>query len=380
MQDLIPIYKTSITFEDQNYFLKILNSNNLTSDKITKKFEYSVADTLNRKHAISTANGSLGMLISLLGLKIGKGDDVILPALCPISCANAVIQTGATPIFCDIDPKFLNINTTNVESLITNNTKAIIFVNNFGNPTNLDQLEKLCQKYEITLIEDFRDAIGSKLNKNPAGSFGRVSVGSFSCNKMITTGEGGIILTNDNVLATNCRKLQNHGIIETNNKIGNSQLCGFGFNAKLPSINAALGFGQLQRLDEIIKKRELLAQYYIEELRNNNNVILPTITNEIQIGWNSFIVRLSDSYSGKDRNKIIDDLRIHDIGSEPYHPSIKFVPFYETYVKDKKYPISETVSKRCIALPMHENLSKKDIHLICQTLDMIIKRLNFGRN
>ena len=153
----------------------------------------------------------------------------------------------------------------------------------------------------------------------------------------------------------------------------------FGFNTQLSHINAAIGQIQLERLDQILKIRASIAQRYIEQLRDNPDLILPTVTEETKIGWTTFVVRLSDSYTENDRDLIIKGLRIHDIESAPYYPSITSIPFYKKHTEKHEYPVSESISKRTIGLPIFDSLSNEEIKLICQTLEIIIQRQKFNK-
>ena len=293
-------------------------------------------------YGIAVNSGTSGLMLALLAMGIGPGHEVITPAFSFVASANCILHVGAKPVFVDCDPGTLNVRAEDVEKLITDRTREVIGVEVFGNPAGMDDLAKLCTKHEIPLLEDSCEGLGGRLRGEPVGKFGRMAVFAFYPNKQITTGEGGVIVTHDDRLADLCRSLRNQGrpINPSGGQPASSavQVPGLGswldherlgYNFRLSELNAAPRGGELQRLDEIIERRQQVASMYIRRLRGHSDIILPTIPAHVLMSWFVFVVRLTDRFSLDDRDGIIQGLRRHDIGtrttSRPFrcNPSIE---------------------------------------------------------
>jgi dTDP-4-amino-4,6-dideoxygalactose transaminase len=322
----------------------------------------------------------------MLALGIGPGDEVITPAFSFVASANCILYVGATPVFVDCDPRTLNMCPEAVEKAITDKTRAIIAVEVFGNPAGLDGIAALAARYEIPLVEDACEGLGGRLRKDPVGGFGRMAVFAFYPNKQITTGEGGMIVTDDDRLADLCRSLRNQGRPCDSKEsgeglgawLGHERL---GYNYRLDELSAALGAAQMRRLDEIIEARQLVAAAYTRRLMDNVDLILPTLEPETLISWFVYVVRLSDRFSVEDRRCIIEGLRRHDVGASNYFPPIPLQPFYRQRFgyAPGNFPVAESVSQRTLALPFYPGLNPRQVDMVCQTLDLMMSRLAFAR-
>ncbi|MEC9373563.1 MAG: DegT/DnrJ/EryC1/StrS family aminotransferase, partial [Planctomycetota bacterium] len=275
-----------------------------------------------------------------------------------------------------------------VEALITPKTKAILAVEAFGNPAHMDEYRRIAARHEIPLIEDCCEGLGGMWRDRPIGSFGRVGVFGFYPNKQITTGEGGMIVTDDDRVAELCRSMRNQGRpIQHPGWMSTGDLGlwltheRLGYNYRLSEMNAALGVAQMRRLDEILERRNSVAASYIGTLAANPALILPTVDNDTKMSWFVFVVRLSEAYTEDERRRIIEGMRRHDIGSAAYFPCIHLQPFYREQFGYRvgQFPIAESVSARTIALPFFNRLTIREIDLICQTLDLMISRENIKR-
>ncbi len=379
----ISLSRPDISALDERLVLEALRSGRLSIGPMQEEFERLVAEVSGCTHGIAVSSGTSGLHLALLALGIGEGDEVITTPFSFIASANCILYAGATPVFCDICPRTLNMDPKKVEAAITPRTKAILAVEAFGNPVYMDVYAKIAAKHEIPLIEDSCEALGTVYKGRRCGSFGRVGVFGFYPNKQITTGEGGMIVTDDDRLADTCRSLRNQG---RSPKMSGD--LGFwlrherlGFNYRLSELSCALGVAQMRRLGELIERRREIARTYIDRLRSSSELVLPTIEAGCELSWFVFVVRLSTEYSLRERERILQGLRNHDVGCADYFPCIHLQPPYESMGKGTgSYPIAESVSHRTIALPFHTSLSERDIDLVCQTLELMVSREQLSRD
>lgn len=389
MSNSIPLSMPDITDLEVRAVVQTLRSGRLSIGPRAEEFEHLVARRAGRAHGIAVNSGTSGLHLALLALGIGPGDEVITPSFSFIASANCIEYVGATPIFVDCDPKTLNVRADAVEQLITEKTKAIIGVEVFGNPAGMVELAALSNKYEIPLVEDCCEAIGGTSNggRERVGGFGRIGVFGFYPNKQITTGEGGMIVTDDDRLAEICRSLRNQGrsgsSMESGSGLG-SWLAHerLGYNFRMSEINAALGVAQMSRLDLLIGDRQRVAEWYTRRLIGNPDLILPTADPDTSMSWFVYVVRLNDRFTSDDRDQIIEGLRRHDVGASNYFPPIPLQPYYQRKYgyKPGDFPVTESVSQRTVALPFFTRLTEREVDLVCQTFELMITRLTFARS
>jgi len=388
----IPLSQPDITEREIQAVTQVLRSGRLALGPQTQQFESLVAHRTGRTHGIAVNSGTSGLHLALLALGIGPGDEVLTTPFSFIASANCILMVGAKPVFVDICPRSLNLDPQKVEAAITDKTKAILAVEVFGNPTHMDQIERIARNREIPLIEDACEGLGGRLMDQrggpgrPIGGFGRVSVFGFYPNKQITTGEGGMIVTDDNRVADLCRSMRNQGRATMNAGATGSWLAHerMGYNYRLSEIAAALGVVQMQRLDELLEKRRQVAGAYIQRLMGFPELVMPTLPdgNEAVSSWFVFVCRLNDQYSRTERDRIIEGIRRHEIGASNYFPCIHLQPFYREQFGHQpgQFPIAERMAERTIALPFHTALDHTTIDLVCQTLSLMLKRESLSRD
>jgi perosamine synthetase len=293
-----------------------------------------------------------------------------------IATTNAILLVGAKPAFIDIDPETYNMKPELMEAALTEHTKAILPVEAFGNTAHFDQYERMAQKHQIPLIEDSCEAIGAYLDGRPAGSFGMCSVFGFFPNKQVTTGEGGIILTDREDIREMCISLRNHG------RDAYGRYVSLGYNYKMSEIAAALGYVQFQRLDELLLKRRQVAALYNTFLADVEEIHLPPNPcrdHSISASWFVYVVRLRDSFNQDDRDTVIKRLHSKDVGCSPYFPPIHL----QKHIQERfgfrvgDFPECERVAQRTIALPFFTQLEEKDIKLVCQILKNCLASTSF---
>lgn len=336
------------------------------------QFEKCCAAVSGRRHGIGVSSGTAGLHCAMLAAGIGPGDEVITTPFSFVASANCILYVGATPKFVDIDPKTLNIDTDKLAAAVTPRTKGIVAVEAFGHPGGMIEVENFANQRGLTLIEDSCEGFGGKIAQRPIGSFGRASVFGFYPNKQITTGEGGMIVTDDDDFASMCRSLRNQGR-DGMNWLAHERL---GYNYRLSEINAAIGVAQCDRIEEILDNRRAVAHEYMTRLMDNRFLILPTLQDDTHMSWFVFVVRLNDLFEPDDRDQVIRALRAEGIGASNYFPPIHMQPYMvERFgYKGGEFPVCEYVSARTIALPFFARLTRSEIMRVCETLDRILDR------
>lgn len=381
----IPLSRPDITQMEIDAVTSVMKSGRLSIGPALEQFEKLVAARTNNEFAVGVNSGTSGLYLALLAMGIGPGDEVITTPFSFIASSNPILMVGATPVFVDICPKTLNMDPAKLEAAITPRTRAIMAVETFGNPAHFDAYYAIAGKHEIPIIEDCCEALGCTIRGNPCGSLGRVGVFGFYPNKQITTGEGGMIVTNDRRIAELCRSLRSQGrptgevaTMGSTNWLQHERL---GYNFRLSEINAALGVVQMKRLDEIIAKRQRVAEMYFRRLAGHPDIILPNVAEGTTTSWFVFVVRLVTGYTAAERDRIIAGLQRHEVGSRDYFPCIHLQPFYRQQhgFKVGDFPIAEAVSSRTIALPFYNDLTEQDVDYVCRTLDLMIKREGLSR-
>jgi len=399
----IYLSRPDITEKEIEAVCEVLRSPNLSLGPKLTEFEQVFASYIGTKRAVAVNSGTSGLFLCMLALGIEPGDEVITTPFTFIASATSVMMAGARPVFVDIDPVSLNIDPDNIEAGITEKTKAIVAVEVFGNPAGLDRLCEIAQKHNLAVIEDSCEALGSALNGKKVGTFGTMSVFGFYPNKQITTGEGGMILTNDDTLADTCVSLRNQGrdphrlastspppVCFASRSSGGSSKGGWlahdrlGYNFRLSDINCALGIVQLSRIDQIKAKRRQVAKWYQEMLADEDRLIVPAEPDGCDISWFVFVVRLApsvvdvsrlaDGFTLAQRDRILHEMKRQNIQVSNYFPPVHLQPFMagQFSYNQGDFPVTEAVSKSTIALPFHNNLTKDEVAIVCKTLRKVL--------
>jgi len=366
--------RPDITEKEINAVTEVLRSPNLSLGPRLDEFEQAFCEYIGRKHAIAVNSGTSGLFLCLKALGIGPGDEVITTPFTFIATVNCIMMTGAKPVFVDINERTLNIDPDKIESAITENTKAIMPVEVFGNPADFDRIEVVAKKHNILFIEDCCEALGSALNGKKAGTFGQMSVFAFYPNKQMTTGEGGIILTDDKHLAELCASYRNQGRGSHSGWLGHERL---GYNFRLSDINCALGIVQLSRIEEFKAKRRQVAQWYQQMLADIPGLKILQTENGCDMSWFVFVIRLPKKFTREHRDSVLDQLNQSGIQASNYFPPVHLQPFIAKQFGFEKgdFPITESVSSRTIALPFYNNLPRDQVDLVCRELKQIISKI-----
>jgi perosamine synthetase len=352
----------------------VLKTRTLSLGPKLVEFETAFCDSIGRKYAVAVNSGTSALHLAMLAYGIGPSDEVITTPFSFIATTNCILMAGATPVFVDIDPASYNILPGAIEAKITPRTKALLPVEVFGNPLGLDQVAELAKKHRLVCVEDSCEGLGSKIHGRKVGTLGDVSTFAFYPNKQMTTGEGGMVLTDDEKIAGLCASLRNQGRDPNAGWLAHARL---GYNYRLSDINCALGIEQLKRLDEFIVKRRRVAGWYHKMLGGESRVILPTEPKGCDISWFVFVIRLRDDFTGEDRNRIMAYLLEHGIGCNNYFSPIHLQPFIaEKYgFRRGDFPVTEHIAERTIALPFYNLLTEKEVEIVCAALTIALNKL-----
>lgn len=369
-----PIAKPYITAKDKKGVLAVLNTNNLSLGPKYSEFEKKFAKKLGVKYACAVSSGTAGLHLVMLACGISKGDEVITSPLSFVASANSILYVGAKPVFVDIDPLTYNIDQAKIEEKITKKTKAILVVHIFGQSCDMGPIIRLANKYKLQIMEDACESICATYKKKKVGTFGRAGVFAFYPNKQMTTGEGGMIVTNNKNIYETCYSLKNQGRAKNDQWLNHKYL---GYNYRMDEMSAVLGITQLEKIDFMISQRRKIAGWYNKILKPYSDILQTPITavNNTHT-WFVYVVKIKNKKIN--RNLLINNLSKIGISTKPYLPSIHLFDFYKKQFGYKKgnFSIAEEMSAYSLALPIYIGLKKQDCEYIIHELLNEIKKLN----
>lgn len=341
----------------------VLRSHHLERGNVTLLLEQQVENYFNSRYAVVTSNGTAALFAGLKACGISKGDEVITTPFSFIATINAILLCGAKPVFVDIDPNTFNIDTSKIEGKVTKRTKAILAVDLYGCPAEYDELRKLANKHKFLLISDNCQAIGALYHNKPINRFAHVTICSFFNSKNITSGEGGVLLTSNKSIEKRVNSLINHG-----QKRGiKYNYLDVGWNFRPTDIQSAIIIIQLKRLKQINDKRNKNAEYLIKHLSSVKGLILPSIKPHLLHSFSRFTIRVTDKFS-LSRDQLKQYLHNNEIESEVAYPKPLYKYPHVRQYKQSRFPIVENVAKQVLSLPIHQNLSQKELDCIIQTI------------
>lgn len=358
--------KPNIGKLEKRLVLEVLNSGVLSIGKKTEEFEKRFAEFAGTKYACAVANGTAGLHLALLAAGIGEGDEVITSPFSFIASANSILYVGARPVFADIEPASYGIDPAKIEKKITKKTKAILVVHIFGQSADMAKIMAIARKHKLLVIEDACEAVGASFRKKLTGTFGQSAVFSFYPNKQMTTGEGGMIVTDSKKVWEFCRSGRNQGRAENMQWLDHVRL---GYNYRIDELSAALGIAQLSRLRATIREREKIANLYEKYLRPHAHLVrTPSAAPGRTHSWFVYVVEILKP--GASRDKIVASLAKEGVATKPYLPSIHLFDFYRRMFNHKEgdFPVSEMISARTLSLPFYIGLKEADIKEITKRL------------
>ncbi|MCI0447025.1 DegT/DnrJ/EryC1/StrS family aminotransferase [bacterium] len=376
---MIPVSEPFLGQSEINNVLECVRSGWVSSSgSFLQKFERQWAEYCGRRFGIAVSNGTAALQLAVLALDLKPDDEVILPTFTIISCATAIVYSGAIPVLVDSDPKTWCMDVDQVRDRITSKTKAILPVHIYGHPVNMDPLLDIAENNGLMIVEDAAEAHGAEYSSKRSGdvrwircgSFGEMSCFSFYANKLITTGEGGMILTDDSVLAEKLRSLSNL-CFKPARRFYHEDL---GFNYRLTNLQAALGLSQIQRMEEIIQKKRSIAASYAERLKDIEGLQLPCEENWAHSVYWMYGIVLSDSIS-MSAPEFADALRKRGIETRPFFLGMHEQPVFHRrgLFSGEKYPVAEKLARRGLYLPSGLGLKEDQITTVCDAIHSLIK-------
>jgi len=371
----VPLSSPDIFDKDIEAVVKVMKTRDLSIGPKVVEFEKRMGNFTGVKYAVAVNSGTSALHLIIRGMGIGEGDVVITTPFSFIASANCILFERARPLFVDIDEQTLNLDPDKTDEQLEkmsqeelDKVKAMIVVDAFGQPSDWDHFTEIARRYNLLLIEDSAEALGSEYKGRKCGSFGEAGVFAFYPNKQITTGEGGILVTDNEELARLARSMRNQGRGESGEWLDHERL---GYNYRMDEISSTLGCSQMERIEEILRKRAKIAEMYNQKLAEIEEVQIPHISpNTTKMSWFVYVIRLDGKVN---RDNVIEYLNQEGVQCKPYFTPIHLQPFYKDMFgfKEGDFLITEDVSSRTIALPFFNNLKEEQI-------DYVLKKLKEG--
>jgi len=369
--NFIPVNTPLLDGNEKKYLQECIDTGWISSEgPFVKKFEEAFAQKIGKRYAIAVTNGTTALEAAVRALGIKEGDEVIMPTFTIISCAAAIVRNGATPVLVDSEPDTWNMNVAQIEAKITDKTKAIMAVHIYGLPVNMEPILQIAKKYELKIIEDAAEAIGLEYKGRQCGSIGDISVFSFYPNKHITTGEGGMILTDSDELADRCKSLRDLCFIPDQRFVHKE----LGWNLRMTNMQAALGLAQLERLDEHLKKKRYIGKKYHELLKDMKCIQLPLPSTSYakNIYW-VFGIILKESVPF-DAKEAMRRLSAKGIGTRPFFWPMHQQPVFNEmglFLREK-HPVAERIARRGFYIPSGLAITDDEMIQVAESVKKIL--------
>ncbi len=366
VQRFIPVASPVLGGREKAYVLDCLESTWISSTgEYIGRFEGAFAEFCGVKHAVSCSNGTTALHLAMLALGVGPGDEVIVPTLTFVATANAVAYCGARPVFVDSEPDTWNIDPTLIEVKIGPRTRGIIVVHLFGHPVDMDPILSMARRHGLFVVEDAAQAHGAEYKGRRVGSIGDVATFSFFGNKIITTGEGGMVTTNDGAIADKVRLLKNHGM-DPARRYWHPVI---GYNYRMTNIAAAIGLAQVEKVERELERRREVAGWYREHLRRADGVVWQSEKEWARHVWWMFSVVLDDDLAVK-RDQVMGDLHERGIETRPFVHPLHTLPAYRDAMREGSFPAAERIARRGINLPTWVGLTREEVGYVCESLQL----------
>lgn len=367
MKKYIPVAVPNLSGNEKKYVNDCLDTTWISSNgKYIKVFEEEFASYMGVRNALTCCNGTVALHLALLALGLKAGDEVLVPTFTYIATTNAIKYCGAIPVFVDSLIDTWNIDVQDAERKITSKTKGIIPVHLYGNPCDMDQIMNLAKKYNLFVLEDAAECHGALYRGKKVGTFGDIGTFSFFGNKIITTGEGGMLVTDNDELALKILQLRGQGQ-DLKRRYWFTEI---GYNYRMTNIEAAIGVAQLENIDQHIKDRRTVASWYFEALADLKDYLLfQTVTTEAESVWWMFSILLTDKVKIS-RDELIEKLMKDGIETRPLFYPMHVMPVY--FDKNVNCPVSEKISMHGLNLPTHSQITREDVDYICERVKKYI--------
>ena len=367
---MIQLAKPHITQEDIDAVTKVLQSRYLSLGPKLREFEQNFAKRIGTKFATAVNSGTSGLHLCIRALGIKEGDEIVTSSFSFVASSNCILYEKAIPVFVDVQEDSFNMDPDLIEQAITPRTKALLIPHIFGQTCDMTKIMQIAKAHNLYVIEDACESILATHNDQFAGTFGDAAVFAFYPNKQMTTGEGGIILTNNPQINAYCKSATNQGRSDNLQWLTHDKL---GFNYRLDEMSAALGVSQLRKIDYLIKRRKEIAHEYTKRLASIQQIQVPTVQQKNRSTWFVYAIKVA----AEKRNELIEHLRNNEIQSKAYFsPAIHLQPFYisEYGYKQGDFPVTESLSNQTLVLPFYPELTLAEIDQVCDQIKTFFNR------
>lgn len=372
--------KQTIDEKDIQAVTRVLRGAYLTTGPLVNEFEQKVAEYVGAKYAVAVANGTAALHVAMFGCDIKPGDEVIVTPLTFAATVNAIVYMGAIPVFADINERTYNIDIKSIVEKITSKTKAIVPVHFAGQPVDIDEICAIAKKHDLKIIEDGAHALGSEYKGKKVGAFADATTFSFHPVKPITTGEGGVITTNDEAIYKKMMLFRSHGITrdqaalqdkDNGNWYYEQQL--LGYNYRLTDIQAALGISQLEKIDGFIEKRREIVNIYNEAFKEIKGIHIPYEDQGRKSGYHIYVIRLNFEHIKANRNEVYEALIGENIGANVHYIPVYYHPYYKELGYEKGIcPVTENVYEQILTLPLYPAMTQEDVESVIEGVKKVI--------
>lgn len=363
-REWLPYGRQDVNDEDISAVTSVLKGDMITQGPRVAEFESAVAEECGAKYGIAFSNGTAALHAACLAAGLGASSEAVTTPLTFAASANAIVYCGARPVFADISRETLNIDSVSIERLLTPRTKAILPVDFAGLPVDLDKILNIAKKNALVVIEDACHSFGAVYKRKKVGSVSHMTVFSFHPVKHITTGEGGMVVTDSSVYAEKLRRLRHHGITQPDkDRPWAYEISELGYNYRLSDIHCALGLSQLKRIRKWVERRREIASAYAECFASMKGIGLPKVPSGHEHAWHIFVALLDLNSLTTDRDGIISALRCENIGAALHYPPVHLHPFYKRTFGcgEGLCPIAEDIAKKLITLPLFPSMTDGDV-------------------
>jgi|TARA_B110000908_G_C10257059_1_gene456327 UDP-4-amino-4,6-dideoxy-N-acetyl-beta-L-altrosamine transaminase len=375
---MLPYARQCIDDDDRRAVEAVLKSDWLTTGPKVKEFEAATANYTGAVEGVAVNTGTAALHAAVWAAGIGPGDEVIVPATSFVASSNCVLYVGATPVFADLSPDTLNIDPEDVARKITSRTKAIVIVDFAGHPCDHDALSSLADRHELTIIEDAAHSLGATYKGRTVGTLQDITTLSFHPVKHVTTGEGGMVLTDDPDIAKRARSFRHHGIdmdLHAREKTNSWEydIVDLGFNYRLPDINCALGVSQLTKSDDWLERRQAIAAAYHNAMHELPMLQLPTQRADCLSAWHLYVIRLNLETITASRAQVFEALRAENIGVNVHYIPIPWMSYYARlgYTRGQ-WPVAEQEYERILSLPIYPSMTDSDVEDVIAAVKKVL--------
>jgi perosamine synthetase len=374
----IPLSRPDLDASDVEAVVEVLHTPSLSLGPTGPRFERALADYVGSRHAVAVNSGTSGLHLGVIALGLREGDEVVTTPFSFVASTNCLLFERVRPVFADIDPVTLDLDPAAVEAALNARTRALLPVHVFGRPCAIGPLMAMARARGLSVLEDSCESLGSRVGERMTGTFGDLGVFAFYPNKQMTTGEGGMIVTDDDRLADLCRSLRNQGRGAGGGWLEHERL---GFNYRLSDIQSALGLSQLQRMEAFVAARQRVVDLYLDALSDLPEVVPPAPPRAGErISWFVFVVRLAEEFGREERDAMLGKLRARGVACRNYFVPIHLQPFIQERLGTRpgQFPVTEQVAARAIALPFHNHLTESEVGQVVDALRDSLHKLRVG--